>query len=70
MKSGRAEGNGSVRPGTSTTIAAPPTIVENDAHSFVKGSRGIDLYLQEITVYVTEILSGLSLLMILTDNWC
>lgn len=41
---------GLVRPGTTVGFQAPQTIVENDAHSFVKGSRGIDLYLQEITV--------------------
>ena len=42
--------NGSGRPGASMSFPVPQSIVENDAHSFVKGSKKIDLYLQEITV--------------------
>lgn len=43
-------GSALVKPGATMSTLAPPYITENDAHSFVKGSRGIDLYLREITV--------------------
>ena len=45
-----ANGNMLAKTGATMSTLAPPHITENDAHSFVKGSRGIDLYLREITV--------------------